>query len=238
MFKIKEGLVFNEQSHSYYYEGKKCKGVTTLLNKYYKPFDKDYWSGIVSLRDGKTQMEVLKEWSEKAEKSMEFGKKIHLYAENYVLKKQLPQILTEKEANYTSQIVRFFEKTELKPVDVECKICSTEHLIAGTVDLVMKNRSDDIFIMDWKTNEKINVVNDYGQMLLPPFEDLQDCELTKYSLQLGCYKKILELDGINVKKLFLIWLKEDGYEMIECDNLDKEVKIIFEGEKNGRKEKI
>ena len=37
-------LKFEEESHTYHYNGNKCISVSQLLKRFVKPFDTEYWA--------------------------------------------------------------------------------------------------------------------------------------------------------------------------------------------------
>ena len=73
-------------------------------------------------------------------------------------------------------------------------IYDEESRICGTVDLpVIRYQYCDIY--DHKSNKTINMTGFKGERMLPPFDHLQNCHLVHYSLQLGCYGKMIENFG-------------------------------------------
>lgn len=102
---------------------------------------------------------------------------------------------------------------------------------AGTFDLltyyddpVDKSKSG-LVIMDWKTNKSLedDFARSYGRMLLPPFNDMYDENLSIYTLQLSLYSLCLRGIGFDIKGCRVIWLKDDRtYELIKINDLSKE----------------
>jgi len=123
----------------------------------------------------------------------------------------------------------------------EQKIYNEELLLAGTIDLVInhngvKNGEETtdrvVSLYDWKTNKEIKRKGYKGQKgILPPTEDLEDCNYIKYALQLSTYAYILEKTGSIIYKLYIIHLREDGYEIIEVPYMKDKVKETIEYEK-------
>lgn len=73
------------------------------------------------------------------------------------------------------------------------------------------------YILDFKTNKSLT--NQYNRrmknMMLPPFDDMVDEDLSHYTIQLSAYQMGLEQLGIKPRNRILIWLKDDGtYEKI------------------------
>jgi len=86
----------------------------------------------------------------------------------------------------------------------ELKVYHKVFNYAGTIDMLITNTKEEHILVDIKTTNELNM---------------------KYvSLQLSAYKDALLNQGINVKSMYVLWLKKDGtYEYIEV--LDK--KNIF-----------
>ena len=71
--------------------------------------------------------------------------------------------------------------------------------------------------------------NGYGTKLLYPLVHLDDCELIKYSLQVGLYTRMLKrqynLESIDTGKL--VWVLAEGYDLIHCLELNTEIDIVL-----------
>jgi hypothetical protein len=50
-------------------------------------------------------------------------------------------------------------------------------------------------LLDWKSGKNFSDRNEYGERLLDPFSDLDNCEQVVYSMQVSLYRLILERDG-------------------------------------------
>lgn len=106
----------------------------------------------------------------------------------------------------------------------------------GTFDLLFyyKHPTDDsksgLVIFDYKTNNDLysSFNRDNKVMLLPPFNDLYDEDLSCYTLQLSCYQIPLEDMGYKVLGRRIIWLKEDGtYEKIALKDVTKTLRKVL-----------
>ena len=72
---------------------------------------------------------------------------------------------------------------------------SQEYEIAGMSDLIID--IDDIWfdVADWKTNNIFNYYNPYGyETLHKPFDHLQNCQWSIYSIQLSVYALMYEME--------------------------------------------
>lgn len=105
---------------------------------------------------------------------------------------------------------------------------------AGTFDILLAMRDSSgkirFIIEDWKTNKDIfkERARKFGNMLLPPFDNLYDEPYSTYTIQLNCYQLALEQIGIKVADRRIVWLKDDGtYEKIRVNNLTETLKTIL-----------
>ena len=72
--------------------------------------------------------------------------------------------------------------------------------IFGQSDRVWVNSRKQVWIRDFKTNEKIKTENKF-QKMKPPLAHLDDCELNDYTIQLSLYAYILEDKGYEIMEL-------------------------------------
>jgi hypothetical protein len=66
--------------------------------------------------------------------------------------------------------------------------------------------------------------------MVGPLKHLDSCELVKYSLQLGVYKKIIEKNcQIKLGNSYICWVNEvnDSFKVIETLDLSNEVDLIW-----------
>ena len=107
--------------------------------------------------------------------------------------------------------------------------------ISGQIDLLIID-DNDIIIVDFKTNREIKKTSYYNkakkshEMMKFPLNNLQDCNLNVYSLQLSAYAYLLQQINpqYNVKKLLLYHIDHDGNEtIIPCEYLKDDVERMF-----------
>lgn len=206
-------LTFLDESHSYYFNDEKVTAVSNKLKSFYEPFDLDI-SKYVALKRGISKQEVLQEWENKRIKSANNGTEIHLFAENYM--KGTNEILNPNDELLEKKLsVLFFLKNiskDWKLVGTEVKVISEKYKFAGTIDLLWLNtKTGKLIIDDYKTNEFLDKW--YKKYLLYPFEDIQETNYNKYTLQLNHYKLALEDLGLEVEEMRLIHIKESDYKI-------------------------
>ncbi len=97
------------------------------------------------------------------------------------------------------------------PIKNEFIVYDRDWKLCGTIDFLAYNKEKDcISILDWKTNKKWDYSNRY-QRLQAPFDDLEDCNIKHYELQLSTYKAILEKHtGLEVGEMLLVHIPNDS----------------------------
>lgn len=189
-------IVFKEYPHSYYLKNKPdtiFTSVTQVCKKYINKFDADSVSTKYAKKHNKNKKHVLAEWATKGKEATDLGNSCHAYAESIVT--GIPVTLDTKYNKYYKQI-----KLRIKRHFKNCDELKAEYIIglldaniAGTIDLI-KRDDNKVTIIDWKTNNKIKSTNIFKKML-PPFQDLDDCNFNTYRLQLNIYRYILKKEN-------------------------------------------
>lgn len=228
---------FDPATHSYKNKDKKLISVTTLLNNFKNEFDSDYWSKEIARREKTTQEIILKKWKDKAFKSTEIGTAIHKIFEDYTngnycitngklefeynkLNAEFMEDFNLKKEISLNFINDFFFTKRLIPVESEFIVYND--FLAGQIDMVCRDQESNFYIVDFKTNEKIDTYS-YGKKMKGIFSEIDDCSFFHYSLQLSIYKKLLK--DYDIKKIFLIHITPEKYEFIECQDLMKHIDI-------------
>lgn len=244
-------ITFIEKTHTYLINGvnSNCLSVTGVIKKFKPVFDVDNAASRVAKRLNVPIDCVKKDWEINNSLSTSLGSIVHKYIENFYSNKKIPiektlisQLLGESEKLILLQkipiLIEFFHsfyvdyshlicaKTEFVIGDIEdTKIC-------GMIDLLCYNSKTDSFeIVDFKTNKKIKTASSYKSIMSAPFNDLPDCELTHYTIQLNMYKYIIEkYTNIKITGLKIVWLNDSNssYKIFELEHIQSKVKEAFE----------
>uniref|UniRef100_A0A6C0KS80 PD-(D/E)XK endonuclease-like domain-containing protein n=1 Tax=viral metagenome TaxID=1070528 RepID=A0A6C0KS80_9ZZZZ len=151
--------------------------------------------------------------------------------ENYLLNNKIEKDEC-KEWNYFLQFVK--DNPDLMPYRTEWMIFHEELKLAGSIDMIFKNKDGSLSIYDWKRSKEITKINNWNQFALNPLIcHMPDSNFWHYSLQLNTYKKILEEKyDKKIKDLYLVRLHpdiiEETYELLEVPSLEKEMNELFE----------
>lgn len=210
-------MKFNELTHEYSLNGEIYKSATEFISEFFPEFERDKIANFVAKATGQTAEEVIKEWVN----NTELGNKVHKYAEMRVTNPQIAHDIfiqnqnDEKLKNFMLQVNKLHNIIE--PFEAESVLYNTKYKIAGTCDLIAKYQ-DDICIMDYKTGSVDNKKRGTG-LKGTPCEDIANTKLNKITLQLSLYRYLLETRNIIIKKLYIIDLKPDGFELLEVQYL-------------------
>jgi len=124
--------------------------------------------------------------------------------------------------------VQFVDEFDfLIPVAIEYKVGDSKAGIAGTPDrLYWNTQVEELQIWDFKTDKKIASSNKYQKLKL---FDLDDCEISKYSVQTSAYKWIIE-SNTNLKLggsyIVHLNLKDERLDVHPCIDLTKQIADI------------
>lgn len=126
-------------------------------------------------------------------------------------------------------------KETMNVIGIEQIVFNYECGIAGTIDLLCQDKTDKnlYWILDWKTNEKIEFHNRWGTHGLRPIEHLEDCSGVHYALQLSLYEFLLRFGKYiphNAKvRRGIFHLTEQGAKFHELPDLAIEVRNMIIG---------
>lgn len=213
-------IKFNKEHHTYNYNGQQLTPVSKVIGKVKPPFDADYWAQRKADERGVSKEVILKEWDDNRKASMEMGTRVHEYIERVLLGKETQQDDPMLAWNKIPEMLAFdqfwaWAKTQFKPVYIEWVVGDPAMGIAGTCDVLFQDiNTGRHFLCDWKTGKRFNTTNRF-QNLLDPFADLQDCELSYYSLQSSLYRLIIETNaGLALEDGYIVHLSPAGQSFV------------------------
>jgi len=211
---------FDEESHTYKYDGRKFDSVTTFLKTFKTPFNRDYWSKKKAQERGVDVSVILNEWAVKSSRSLVIGTAVHKYIEDFWGQKE-PTI--PEDPDVFDRVKKFLELYDRKlnvfyPLKPELKVFSKRWRISGTIDqpLLYWDEKMDLpylIIGDWKTNGEFkddNHPKGRYKKLLRPFNHLYENHHNEYSIQISLYRLILEEEAnIRTQSGFLCHIGPD-----------------------------
>jgi ATP-dependent exoDNAse (exonuclease V) beta subunit len=207
-----------------------------------KRFDKEILSNYdISENDfNKTQQEILDAWQQENFKSCERGTAIHAQLENSMY--EMGANVSLKKFGVGGKFV--CEKNR-NTLDLENGVYP-EYLIsreskdgilriAGQIDLLVKH-GNEIIIMDWKTNKKIDLKGGFNTQtksttkMKYPLNTLDDCNYMHYALQLSTYAWMIQQlnPKFVIKDLILVHFDHQGNQTVyHLDYLKDEVERML-----------
>lgn len=242
-FEQDSDLQFEPHEHIYIYKGHyTLDAVSTVVNKFFKPFESFRISFEMSMKKRIDQHELLEEWDYQGQYAREIGTFMHSQIEAYfsheeikntthfvyngVVKKVDEDVSIEEEM---AQFKEFLSDNPIKPFRTEWHIFDSEYKIAGTIDLLCRNgKNFDIY--DWKRSYRASPYEmDYSKGI-NGLEHIPDISFYHYALQQNLYKYILEKSyNIKISRMYIVVLHPylHQYEQYEIPRLDEEIKTIL-----------
>lgn len=227
---------FREEGHKYWIDNDDIfvKSCTTVIGDFFEHFDKEI--AVNKILNSKNYNEptykyyqmsredILKQWDD----ANKLGSFMHKCIENYFDNIENP-ILPIPEFNY---FLSFFDdhKDNWKIYRTEWLIFDEDLQITGAIDAVFTDENGDLILVDWKRSNKIRKTGFDNLKAKEPIDHLDDCNFTKYSLQLNLYRRILERRyAKKVIGMFLVVCHPDNetYEKINVTFLTQEIDLIF-----------
>ena len=245
-------ITFDEPTHKYYVNGS-CQGnisCTGFVHEFFGHFDakkiiakmKKGANWATSKYYGRSDEEIMKEWSDNGKQASSAGTAMHFAIEQFMhgaVNEIDPAVMDTPEWRY---FVKFWRDCghDLEPYRSEWEVftdsidaVSGERKIklCGSIDMVYRRKSDGKFVIyDWKRSKEIKSDNPFGSGLAP-LDHLPDTNYWHYTLQLNVYKWILEqYYGLEVADLYLVILHPDqpSYRRMRLNILTDEVEDMIE----------
>lgn len=212
MVKNKKKLKFYSKSHKYKLGKSELISVTKFIHSYFEPFDaKAIARKLAKFPTNKKAKRGVRYWLGKWKEDSEHGTTVHDGIDAYIKGTPITEIETkcERDALKLAEGIAFVDELEGDLYSEEVQY-DEELGLAGTIDLKVINKDGTVSLYDWKTNKAIKSKPfNKGQVGKPPLNDLGDCNLNHYSLQLSIYAYMLERQGYKIKDLTLVHLQED-----------------------------
>lgn len=178
---------------------------TKLVNHFFPSFDPDDKIATRKAQELGISVEELKfQWKQKAAAACALGTRVHETCEDVLHGPDMlgayhfrnkPETIHEQKLmaagfNAAQDVLK-----KMNVIGIEKIVFDLDCQIAGTIDLLCQDKADPLqyWILDWKTNEKIEFNNRYGTHGLFPIEHLEDCSATHYALQLSLYEFLLRI---------------------------------------------
>lgn len=246
--KLWEGPVYLEPiEHKYIHRitGKKYKSVTTTLSSIEPHFDvQGVSAAIVGQADnvkqeryiGMTQQQIIDFWQLLNDEANIYGTKVHDIVERYLLANKWYFPADTEEGRFEQKVIDGFDALKIEEGQAiwpERILFAEQYELAGMSDLIIDIDEKFFDVLDHKTNRVFNFFNPYGyETLHKPFDHLQACQWSIYTLQLSVYAYMYELEFPKRKCrqiVVLYWDKvKETFEKIHIMYLKHEAKKLIE----------
>ena len=246
--KLWVGPVFLEPiEHKYHHRetGKIYKSVTTTLTSIEPHFDAEAVSLAITRQPdnakqeryiGLSQQEILDFWQLLNDEANVYGTKVHDIVERYLLANKWYFPNEDEEGEFEQKVIEGYENLKIDEgiaVWPERILFSEEYELAGMSDLIIDIDEKFFDVWDWKTNREFNFFDQFGyKTLFKPFDHLQSCQWSVYSLQLSVYAYLYEMEfpGRKCRQICIgYWDKEKkSFEKIQIMYLKHEAKKLIE----------
>jgi hypothetical protein len=246
--KLWVGPVFLEPiEHKYHHRetGKIYKSVTTTLSSIEPHFDSEAVSLAITRQPdnakqeryvGLNQQQILDFWQQLNDDANIYGTKVHDIVERYLLANKWYFPTEDEEGEFEQKVIEGYENLKIDEgiaVWPERILFSEEYELAGMSDLIID--IDDVFfdVWDWKTNREFNFFDQFGyKTLFKPFDHMQSCQWSVYTLQLSVYTYMYEMEfpGRKCRQICIgYWDKEKkSFEKIQIMYMKHEAKKLIE----------
>ena len=250
MAKIKkwESVIYLEPiAHKYHHRenGKIYKSVTTTLASIEPHFDAEAVSlAITKQLDtvkqeryiGMNQQQILDYWQLLNDEANIYGTKVHDIVERYLLANKWYFPPDGPDGEFEQKVIDGYNELKIEEGQAmwpERILFAEQYELAGTSDLIID--IDDVFfdVGDYKTNRVFNFYNPYGyETLHKPFDHLQACQWSIYTLQLSVYAYMYELEFPKRKcrQIYVLYWDKitEKFQKIQIMYLKKEAKQLIE----------
>ena len=221
---------FDEDEHKYVTDNvQDFTSVTTLVGKYFRPFDTEEISKRYALKHGKDQDEIKALWKREGDLACELGSNVHLYGEQLMLNNPNPIKPRDKNMkevilfSVMDDVIKML-KEQFEFIGSEKIVFSEKYKIAGMIDLLLK-KDDIIFLVDFKTSKKVDQSNPFQNYGTGPLKNMADNNFNHFSIQLNTYRWLLLEEKYYDCKIcmFIIHLNMNGYDLFSVDDMQETI---------------
>ena len=184
-------IYYDDDKHKYWTDKvSDFTSGTTFIHHFFPPFDEAKISLAVARRRRISVEEVLREW----QISRESGTEVHYYAECLLNNWKLPELVypvSRVMSTYLDKYIpRLIDNFEL--IETEKIVFSEKLKISGMLDVLVRRKSDGVvFILDWKTVNKMRLRSYNSRKGFGACAGIDDCNYWHYVIQLNLYKHLL-----------------------------------------------
>lgn len=178
--------------HRYFLDdGTELCSVSKLIGRYKQTFNESFMAKRVADRDGLDKEDVIEAWHEKRDRSVDIGTRVHEYIHATISGDFVSATYDDDIELYIAAFEKFRIDHPFTTIGSEMIIGAPKLLLAGTLDALLMMSDGRVWLIDWKTNEKITRYGVASKMR-KPVTRLRDCNWIHYTLQSTAYTTMLE----------------------------------------------
>lgn len=239
-----EDITFDSRTHTYRYGTKSLMPVTSVIKWFTPEFKAEEILAAKAYETKRSVEDIKAEWDAKRDFGLDRGTRVHTYIENVMdgqditLSKAMNEHIHEM-SQFDIAWGKLRKTFDVELFKKEWTIGDSELGVAGRCDAILKMKSDSgdrLSLFDWKTG-KFRSRKYAQESMLPPFDDLPNCEEVKYSMQLSLYRLIIGRNtDIHIDGGFILHLPDDGnYQLYNTIDLrDRMESWLIESIKEGK----
>mgnify|MGYP002515591391 CR=1 FL=1 len=237
---------FDEATHTYTVDGLgELTPVSTVIQKFFKPFDAEYWSLRKSGGDERAAARLRETWRG-GQRASQRGTFLPSCI-GASLNGKGPPTRLQCETSFNGQYVDMHESvdisrewqyfkefdahTEYTPFRTEWRIFDREARMAGTIDLLCAYTNGTYELYDWKRSKKVDPQEqNRWNSGINGLEHLPDTSFFHYALQQNLYRYMLEKNySLSISRMHLVVLhpEEPAYRIVPVPKMEREVQHII-----------
>jgi|SRR5262245_13241053 len=200
------------RNHSYWVDGEKLPGVTTILRQQPKPalvewagnttadYALDNWDELAELKPSERLARLKRARYVERDAAARRGTQVHALAEQLAAGREVevPEALTGHVESY----VKFLDAFDPEPIALELVIANREHRYCGTADLVAHMRGA-VWMIDIKT----------ARSGIFPETALQVCAYSRAETYADDDGSESPLAGLGIERCAALHVRGDGYDL-------------------------
>jgi hypothetical protein len=190
---------------------------------------------------GLNKQDILDFWQMLNDEANIYGTRVHDILERYLKANKWYYPPDTEIGLFEQRVIEGYNKLNIDEgvcMYPERIMFSEYHKLAGMSDLIIdlpqspKSLDKYFSVLDYKTNRVMNFFNPYGnETLNKPFDHLQNCQYSIYTLQLSVYAYMYELEtGKKCRDISLLYWDKitESFSRIPVIYLKKEAKILLD----------
>jgi ATP-dependent exoDNAse (exonuclease V) beta subunit len=220
-------LYFDEVTHTYRLDDQTLKSVSQIVASQFKPFNARVVAATLERTKAKdpdspyynmNREEIVQQWAMLGKDARESGTLMHLQIEHYYLHNHIPDLHT-REWGHFADFVTDHPKWHI----LGCEVRVNNTKVAGTIDAIF-DTPEGIVLVDWKRCKSIDY-SGYSRGI-HHMMFAEDCNFTRYSLQLSLYRQLVQF---NVANCYIVQLHPDmnTYRKVKAQNFHMEARRLL-----------